>query len=226
MADITLVDEEVYTALHSLDPTKSAGCDGLHPKLLKEAVVYLFRPLIRLYNYSLKEGMFPQCLNATVCKPLRRKSDSRDSKDDRPIYIVSAFLKVFEKCVDEELRGYVEIMELWNAYQSAFMKGRSWDTAVLKVTEDSRSELDAGNVVAALAVDLQKAFSSLEHCFLVNVLRDALRIGVSILRWYTTYLTKKTKKVLWNDAASEPVETLCGVPQGTVLGPILFYYVC
>lgn len=96
------------------------------------------------------------------------------------------------------------------------------ETAVLKFTEDVRYEMHNGNVVAASLVDQKKAFDSLDNKVFMEKLRDESRTGGSILRWFTFYLTGRKQRVIWNSVKSKPEAVMCGVPQGTVLGPLLF----
>ncbi len=157
---------------------------------------------------------------ATVL-PLFKGGDQADPNSYRPISILPCVSKVFEKLVNKQLTGYLDMYGILSGLQSGFCSGHSCVTATLKVLNDITSALDAEQHCAAIFIDLAKAFDTVDHSILLDRLSS---IGVTnhSLSWFSHYLSHRVQRVRFENLLSHPLPVSKGVPQGSILGPTLF----
>ena len=143
-------------------------------------------------------------------------------KNYRPISNLSFLSKVLEKVVTRRLQAHIESNNLANPLQSAYRKFHSTETALLKMQNDISLNMDSGAVTALTLLDLSAAFDTIDHVTLINCLSSWYGISGSALKWCSSYLTDRSQKVKIQNCFSDSVATPYGVPQGSVLGPLLF----
>uniref|UniRef100_A0A3Q3IMY9 Reverse transcriptase domain-containing protein n=1 Tax=Monopterus albus TaxID=43700 RepID=A0A3Q3IMY9_MONAL len=212
---------EVHSALSNLDTRKAAGPDGLDPFFLKLAADYIAEPLSYVFNLSLSSNEIPVIWKSAFVLPLLKEGDPSEVNNYRPISKLCVLAKILEKIVSDQLKGFLESNYILSPFQSGFRKQHSTVTATLKFLNDVLQALDCKKHCVALFIDLSKAFDTVDHVLLINSL---LRIGLSegAIPWFRNYLSNRRQAVQLGGSSSSFLEILKGVPQGSVLGPILF----
>lgn len=222
-------ESEVENIIKSLKPKTSAGLDEISAKMLKHCSEPLIRPLVRIINLSLAQGHFPSALKRSKVYPKLKNGSNIDATNYRPISLVPTFSKVIEKVVLKRLMDHCELHNLTTGNQHGFTKGRSTTSAIIKLVEFIIDNLEEKNMVTGIMLDFSKAFDCLGHELILYKL-EQLGIKGRAKEWFKSYLEERsqiveiqyTEKNLLQTARSEPLPVTRGVPQGSVLGPVLF----
>ena len=212
---------DVLLALTSLDPKKSPGPDGLDPYLLKIAASVIAEPLTDILNLSLVSQNIPGKWKQAYVSPLLKAGDPLDVNNYRPISNLSALSKILEAQVSVQVKHFLEAQEILNPMQSGFRVKHSTVTACLNVLDDIKDAWENNLVCTALFIDLTKAFDTVDHSILLSRLSN-LGTSQKVTNWFKSYLVGRTQCVKLGDTVSEPVTMEKGVPQGSILGPLLF----
>ncbi|HBK70682.1 MAG TPA: hypothetical protein DDZ39_03320, partial [Flavobacteriaceae bacterium] len=177
----------------------------------------------KIVNESLSTGSFPESEKCAIVRPLlkNKSGDTNDLSNYRPISNLSFLSKIIEKVIAVQLTKYLEENNILTDFQSAYRDNFSTETAVLKINNDIICGISKGKCVLSILLDLSAAFDTVNHTFLLNDLRS---IGISedSMKWFDSYISKRTQVVVVNDILSRKNVVNCGVPQGSILGPILF----
>ena len=211
---------EVHGALKILHANKSAGPDGIDPFFLKLAADFIAEPLTFIFNLSLTHNEIPKAWKSAFVVPLLKGGESSIVNNYRPISKLCVISKVFEKLVSDQLKGYLDANDILSTYQSGFRKQHSTTSAALKVTNDIIDAVDSKRFCAALFIDLSKAFDTVDHNILINML---LHIGVSrqAASWFKDYLSARTQCVQLEGSHSSFLTVSKGV---LCLGPCCSQY--
>ena len=179
--------------------------------------------ITRIVNLSIESEILPTDLKVASVKPLLKKQSlSPDQfKNFRRISNLSFLSKVVEKCVAKQLIDYLDANDLNVIYQSAYRKLHSTETALIRVYNDIAIALDQKRSVIFLLLDLSAAFDTVDHCILLSRPSHRFGIGGTALEWFRSYLSNRTQFVNVNGSTSEHHVLQFGVPQGSVLGPLL-----
>lgn len=212
---------KVVTAM----PSKSCQLDPLPTWLLKECFDELSTILLYIVNESLSTGAFPSTLKSALVIPILKKPDLDPDilKNYRPISLLSFLSKVIEKCVHLELTEYLNKHNLFSQHQSGYRKFHSCETALTKVYNDLL--LGSGNPphhALLVLLDLSAAFDCLKHDILLDTLKKAYGFHDNVLKWLESYLNGRSFKVIVKKTGSGECFLTIGVPQGSILGPLLF----
>ena len=180
--------------------------------------------LTTLINASLASGQFPSQLKRAQVKPLLKKTglDSTSLSNYRPVSNIPFLSKVMEKVVAKQLTTHLTRNGLHDPMQSAYKQGSSTETALLRIKADMEEVLDAGDGVLLVLLDLSAAFDTVDHAILLQRLQEEVGLQDTALQWMKSYLTGRTQAVHINSYASTDAALTTGVPQGSVLGPLLF----
>lgn len=224
-------EEEVINVIRSLKNTYSSGKDQISSKLLKACAEELAVPLVYLANCSFGSGQFPSALKFSIVKPIYKKKGSRlDCNNYRPIVILSSFSKVLEKLFLNRLVSFLNRNEILHKNQFGFKSNTSTLNAVFSLVTEVSNSLDGKNHVSGLFLDLTKAFDVVNHSLLLSKIKLLGIRGLSFA-WISSYLNNRTQVVevpyldksgcLTKHISREKI-VKSGVPQGSVLGPVLF----
>ena len=192
--------------------------------LLKEVFPLVGSSLLRMINASLLTGYVPQLFKVAVIKPLLKKPafDPGSLANYRPISNLTFISKVLEKVVASQLCEFLHSNSLFEEFQSGFRAHHSTETALLKVANDLLLASDSGLLSVLMLLDLSAAFDTIDHHILLRRLEELLGIRGTALAWLKSYLSDRFQFVHVNNESSVHTRVRYGVPQGSVLGPILF----
>ncbi len=191
--------------------------------LLKDCKEEALPAITKIINLSLQLGDMPLSERRAIIKPLLKKAGLDLEKSNyRPVSNLSFLSKLIERAVAKQLTKHLKDNKLLDNFQSAYREGHSTETALLRVQNDILMEVDKGNVVLLALLDLSAAFDTIDHGILLKRLSERCGIKGTALKWFKSYLTGRTQTVAIGKSNSEPKSLKYGVPQGSVLGPILF----
>ena len=211
-------------ALINESPTKHSDADPLPTWLLKECSIELAPFLTALFNLSLTRASFPLKMKMATVIPLLKKEnlDARELKNYRPVSNLSFISKLLERVASKQLVEYLEGNGLLPERQSAYRVGHSCETALLRIHSDLVAAADNGNISLIALLDLRAAFDCVDHDILLQRLRCNYGLGQPIVSWLHSYITGRMQCVRCNNDKSTVSVVSSGVPQGSVLGPLLF----
>lgn len=212
---------EVGKLIEQMANKKSMGPDKIPVRLLKLALPYIIDSLTFVYNLSIQQNVFPSVLKCAKVVPLPKNKDLTDPNNFRPISLLPVLSKPLEKHIQKHLLEYIERMNLFHPFQSGFRPKHSCHTALSSLCETWLSAINEAEVTGALFLDFKKAFDLVDHSLLLKKLQCYLKDD-SACAFFESYLSKRTQYVSVNCNTSSTDFVKSGVPQGSILGPILF----
>ena len=215
-----VVEPELNKELSSLK-SSAAGHDGLHPSVIKKCPDLLSTPLLHIFNRSFEQGIFPDKLKLALVTPIYKKEEHNLFTNYRPISVLPVFSKILEKLMQKRISNFITRLEILYLNQYGFRENRSTSMAILTFVEKIKESLDNCNFSIGLFLDFSKAFDTIDHDILLEKL-NFYGIRGLCLSWIKSYLTNRTQKTLFNGTSSTSQNITCGVPQGSVLGPLFF----
>ena len=211
---------ELIIIINSLKDT-SPGWDDIHAKVVKQTYQSYLKPLLHLCNLSLTKGIFPKELKIAKILPLFKSGDNKLICNFRPISVLPLFSKIFEKIMYSRVMSFITKHNILFNGQFGFRKNHNTTMALIILTDKIMSAINNGEYVVGAFLDLSKAFDTVNHAILLKKL-DKYGIRGIAYEWFKSYLNLREQYVYFNNTCSINRYISCGVPQGSILGPLLF----
>ena len=221
LIDLPISTKEIINAIKEIPSNSAPGPDKIPAILLKECANELALPLMLLWRQSLDTAEIPVELKTQTIIPLFKKGQQSLAENYRPVSLTSHIIKLFERVVRKIIIHHIEENQLLSENQHAFRLGRSCITQLVEHIEYILNELHKKNNVDVVYLDFAKAFDKVDHEILLKKV-EQFGIKGKILEWIRSFLQNRFQQVLVDGALSRKEKVISGVPQGTVLGPVLF----
>ena len=215
-----VTNEEILDIINKLE-NKSSGPSSIPLKLLSLIPDLIILPLAHIINMSLLSGEYPDLLKIVKVIPIHKGGSTQDMNNFRPISLLSIFDKVIEKIMHKRLYNFLEEHNILYQNQFGFRKNNSTSYTLAEITDNIKKSIDTGKYGCGIFIDLRKAFDTVNHKILLLKL-EHYGIRGSMLKWFQSYLSDRKQYVSFNGQSSDMLDIKCGVPQGSVLGPLLF----
>ena len=215
---------EVYHIINTLNAKKATGLDSISVNVLKSISSIISSSISDVFNSSVLQGTFPSSLKIGKVIPIYKKGSQLDVKNYRPVTVLPVISKVIERLMYNRLYEFIECERLLNEAQFGFRRSKSTQDAILKFLEKIYRDINENKIPIGICYDLTKAFDSISHVILIKKLKE---FGISCIDWFQSYLSNRPNHVvLKNDSGIDYKSTTfsnnIGVPQGSILGPLLF----
>ena len=221
LEDITFTEEDIIWAINQIPLHSAPGPDKIPSILLKECKKELAPALLLIWRKSLDTGQIPDILKKQSIVPIHKKESKAVPANYRPISLTSHITKLFERILRRHIVAFLEENSIIHKCQHGFRPGRSCLTQLLHHIDNILSILEANQNADVIYLDLSKAFDKVNHSILLHKIKQ-IGIDGKVCSWIQSFLSNRTQQVIIDGANSSPADVLSGVPQGTVLGPVLF----
>ena len=204
--------------------SKTCALDSIRTNVLKSCIDELIPSITFIMNESLRNGVVPDIFKVALVKPLLKKSnlDKENLKNYRPVSNLPFLSKILEKIVLKQLLSHLKSNSLEETFQSAYREHHSTETALVRVVNDLLKVIDQGTCSLLSLLDLSSAFDTIDHDLLLKRLKTTYGISGTTLKWFESYLRDRRQIIAIENFRSSEFRLECGVPQGSVLGPVLF----
>ena len=221
LSDVVITEEAVRKKLQQLNPSKAQGPDGIPPKVLKEVSTEIAKPITLLFNTSISQGIVPNDWNTAEVVAIFKKGTRSDPGNYRPVSLTCVLCKMLESFIRDAIVSHMTDLNLYSPCQHGFRRNRSCVTNLLEVMETITDHLDDGSPVDMLYLDFRKAFDAVPHQRLLTKLKS-YGVTDNVFNWVKDFLSNRTQCVRVDNAYSDRADVLSGIPQGSILGPVLF----
>lgn len=214
-------EQEIQQSIKTINNNSASGYDNISSKTLKQVSNLIAKPLAHIFNKCFTQGVFPEQLKISAGTPVHKKGDAKSINNYRLISVISNIAKILEMLIKTRLNRHLQRNNLLSNLQFGFREGLSTEDAVYEVTRNIYSSIDNNKKPLAIFLDLAKAFDTIPHDKLLQKLYNYGIRGV-VHDLFASYLHKRLHYIKINNVKSESRHIQCGIPQGTILAPILF----
>ena len=212
---------EVLKTVNSCNSKTSTDCDEMSMSLVKNIIYDVITPFTYICNLSFEKSVFPDKMKVAKVVPLYKSGSHNHFTNYRPVSLLPQFSKVLEKLFDVRLQKFIEKYSVLHDSQYGFRSNRSTSLALMELIEEICTEIDNKNITIGVFIDLKKAFDTIDHKLLLQKL-EFYGVRGAANDWVKSYLSCRKQFVQVDEHASKLLDIICGVPQGSVLGPKLF----
>lgn len=217
----TIDYKQIQRIITAMPSNKAPGIDKIPIRVIKDCLKPIVHPITSMVNASFQSCVFPSKWKTAVVTPIPKEGDQEQVNNNRPISLTPVLSKVCERVVHNQLTSYLQSNDTLLKSQSGNKRWHSCETSVIETTDTILNAIDKKKLTAVVLLDMSKAFDSVNHGTLILKLQD---VGISsdALQWFRSYLSNRTQVVRIHSTISEPLSVTNGVPQGSILGPLLF----
>ena len=219
LPDIT--EEYVRKQISSMSVRKASGPDGISVQMIKIESPYITKSLTHIFNLSIRCEQYPKEWKHALVTPIHKGGDKCNATNYRPISILPIISKILERWVHSKVYSYLDVCNLIPSCQSGFRPLHSTETTLHDLTNKCFQAMERGEMTGTVFIDLSKAFDSVNHATLLDKL-DRVNMSTSVINWFKSYLSKRSQSVNIEGNVSRALPLNTGVPQGSILGPLLF----
>ena len=221
LSDLHFTQKDIIDAVDEMCGNSAPGPDGITAYFIKEYIEVLAKPLHYMWRTSLDTGLMPEGTNQSIVTPIFKGGCRTLPKDYRPVALTNHVTKVFERVMRKAIIEHLETNNLLNESQHGFRNFRSTITQLMRFYDSILSLLEKGQAVDAIYLDFSKAFDKVDHTILLKKL-NSVNIKGRIRDWIKEFLQNREQRVRVQGSLSNSKVVRSGVPQGSVLGPLLF----
>ena len=216
----TVTQKEIFDIISGIS-TNALGSDGINKKVIKLFLPFILPVITHIVNYSITSSTFPDAWKLAIIKPILKNGRSTNVTNLRPISILPCLSKILERVVANQFKMYLYDCDLLNPHQSGFRNMHSTTSALIKISNDILKAIDDSKFTSLVLLDFAKAFDTVNHSLLLAKLH-AIGVDELSVNWFRCYLTGRKQCVRTGDNTSSYLDVISGVPQGSILGPLLF----
>ena len=202
--------------------SNAVGCDNISVRFIKLIMPFILMPLTHIINHSISSSCFPSQWKQASVTPIPKKAQASEPKYFRPISILPCLSKVCENIISDQIFSFLHYHALLSPCQSGFRPNHSCTTAMVKILDDIRIPFDNNHITILCLLDFTKAFDTVDHLILCQKLKNLFCFSNSAVNLINSYLTNRSQLVNVLGRLSQRKHVPCGVPQGSILGPLLF----
>ena len=216
-----VLEKDVEGVITGFSSNKAQGRNKITTRVLKDCLKVIVPTITSIMNNSFRSNCFPKVWKMAEVTPVLKSGNPEDPCNLRPLSLLPMLSKVSERLAQRQFVDYITTNKKLSENQSGNRKCHSTETALLHVTDDFLMAIDKSEVSVVVLLDMSKAFDSIRHDLLLQKLQS-IGVASSSLEWFHNYLSGRSQRVRIGDAISDPLPLKYGVPQGSILGPVLF----